>query len=245
MAHLKLHPMRPTLTNSLPLSLLFVLACGGGSLVSTDAATDGVVDSGLDVAEQDTAPQDTGLDSASEDAAQDASTDAPADVPDDVEGVGPANATGRLTPDARELYDLMMAYRATEGLPSIPVSIALSQVAQSHVWDSNTNMPAGGSCNLHSWSDTSPWTGCCYTSDHAQAECMWRKPREFTSYTGNGYEISASGTSDPERALQLWQGSSGHDDVIMNRGIWDAPWGAIGLAIEGGSAHVWFGREAE
>lgn len=57
----------------------------------------------------------------------------------------------------------------------------------------------GGECNLHSWSNNGYglWNGCCYTSNHAAASCMWDKPREISGgiFTGNGYENSASGTT--------------------------------------------------
>ena len=56
-------------------------------------------------------------------------------------------------------------------------------------------------CNLHSWSDKGPWSACCYTPDHAQAQCMWDKPSELTNYPGNGYEISAAGYDSAQAAL--------------------------------------------
>jgi hypothetical protein len=65
----------------------------------------------------------------------------------------------------------------------------------------NANGAFQGDCNMHSWSDKgfNVWNSCCYTSDHAEAECMWDKPREITfgSFTGFGYENAAkSGEGD-------------------------------------------------
>jgi uncharacterized protein YkwD len=76
---------------------------------------------------------------------------------------------------------------------------------------------------------------------------MWDKPRELTSYKGNGYEISygihgASVTADG--ALEGWKKSSEHNAVIINKGIWsDSNWNAIGVGISKGYAVVWFGKE--
>ena len=76
---------------------------------------------------------------------------------------------------------------------------------------------------------------------------MWDKPDELTVYTGNGYEIShgGSGTVSPTSALNGWKNSSGHNDVILNQGIWTTPWGAMGVGIDGSYAHVWFGHQAD
>lgn len=149
-----------------------------------------------------------------------------------------------LTEQEKELYDLVMAYRKKAGLPAIPVSKSLTKVAHMHANDLVKNRPVTDECNLHSWSDQGDWTPCCYTRDHAQAQAMWDKPRELTSYTGNGFEIShsSSGNATPEGALKSWQSSSSHDDVIMNRGIWKKhKWQAIGIAIKGNYAMIWFG----
>ncbi len=153
-----------------------------------------------------------------------------------------------LTEQEQQLYDLVMAYRKKAGLPAIPVSKSLTKVAHMHANDLVKNNPVHGECNLHSWSDQGDWTPCCYTSDHAQARAMWDKPRELTSYTGNGYEISHqhSAMATPEGALKSWQNSSAHDDVIMNRGIWKKhKWQAIGIAIKGNYAMIWFGDLAD
>lgn len=158
-----------------------------------------------------------------------------------------------LSSEEQKLYDLMMAYRKKKGLPEIPVSPSLTIVAQTHVRDLCENRPDQGDCNSHSWSDKGQWSPCCYTPDHAQAECMWNKPRELTSYQGYGFEI-ACGSSDPlyasfvmtaEYALESWKGSPGHNAVIINANSWDEPWQAIGIGIYKGFAVAWFGNEPD
>ena len=78
---------------------------------------------------------------------------------------------------------------------------------------------------------------------------MWRKPTELSVYTDYGFEISygASGARiTPEGALAAWQGSSGHNAVILNEGTWASwPWNAMGVGIDDGFANVWFGTATD
>ncbi len=108
--------------------------------------------------------------------------------------------SGDCTAIGVELVNAVNAYRAENGLPAIPLSPSLCFVANAHVGDLSANAPhAAPGCNLHSWSDQGTWTSCCYTSDHAQAACMWDKPGQLTSYPGPGYENAASGVSTAAR----------------------------------------------
>lgn len=152
--------------------------------------------------------------------------------------------TAQLTPEEQRLYELVMEYRASKNLPSIPISPALTFVAHTHVRDLTAHPPTG-ECNLHSWSEYGDWTPCCYTADHAEAENMWNKPRELTSYIGNGYEIAFwhSEKATPEAALEGWKSSAGHNRVIVNLNIWkNITWRAIGIGIYGNYAVIWFGE---
>lgn len=152
-----------------------------------------------------------------------------------------------------ELYELIMQYRAENGLPRIPLSASLTYVAQTHAKDVYTyydEIPRG--CNPHSWSGHGSWTKCDYYPDHRNGAGMWSKPRELTPYKGNGFEIStyytppSSGTMTPQGALSSWKSSSAHNAVILNQGIWyDNDWQAIGIGIYRGYACVWFGEEKD
>ena len=153
-----------------------------------------------------------------------------------------------ITSEEQKLYDLIMAYRTEKGLPQIPMSKSLSYVAHQHAWDLEVNQPVKGNCNMHSWSSKGPWTACCYTPDHKNAKGMWEKPKELTTYTGNGYEISCSGSDEltAEESLASWKQSVHHNNVIINEDIWKKhTWNAIGIAIKGKYAVVWFGKEAD
>ena len=153
-----------------------------------------------------------------------------------------------VTTEEMELYKLIMAYRKQEKLSKIPLSKSLSYVAHQHAWDLQNNNPNNEKCNLHSWSNKGPWSSCCYTPDHKQALCMWSKPREITTYKGDGFEIS-SWSSEPMKAadaLEIWKNSEHHNNVILNKDIWaDAKWNAIGIAINGSYAVVWFGKDTD
>jgi uncharacterized protein YkwD len=145
----------------------------------------------------------------------------------------------QLSQEEQSLYNLIMQYRKTKNLPPIPLSPSLTIVAQTHAHDLADNNPDQGRCNLHSWSNKGSWSACCYTDDHAKAQCMW--------YKGNGYEISAWSSDDisASKALDLWKSSPGHHAVIINSGIWNSSWQAIGIGIYGGYALVWFGNEPD
>lgn len=150
-----------------------------------------------------------------------------------------------LSSEEKKLYDLMMAYRKTKGLESIPLSAKLTQVAQVHAKDLAENHdPTQERCNLHSWSKKGNWESCCYTNDHKQAACMWNKPREIADYQSNGYEISYyfSAGADAESGLDGWKQSTGHNQMIINDGIWKKiKWNAIGIGFYKAYGVVWFG----
>ena len=151
-----------------------------------------------------------------------------------------------------KLYYIINAYRESQGLQKLSFSKSLTTVARTHVSDSNTYTPEnqrdsrGMQGNLHSWSNHGSWTPVVYTSDHEYAANMWSKPRELTSYTGNGYEISSwsGGNITPEDALDLWKNSSGHNAVMTTQGNW-SDLKTMGVAIDGKYAHVWFGSAAD
>ncbi len=154
-----------------------------------------------------------------------------------------------LQPEEQKLYNLIMQYRQQAGLPAIPVSPSLTFVAQTHAKDLKENYKVNNTCNFHSWSDKGSWTPVCYTGDHAQAKLMWNKPAELTKYKGSGFEIAfgsyEGSVATAETSLNSWKGSDGHNNVILNKGIWNEKWNAIGIGMVGNYAVVWFGNEAD
>lgn len=170
-------------------------------------------------------------------------------VPD----AGPAIPTqppGEFTAEAQQLCALVNGYRQQRGLAPVALSRTLMRVAGAHVSDLTRHPEISRApCNLHSWSNDGTWTPCCYTEDHAQAQCMWNKPRELGggTYQGDGFEIAAFGDITPQQALELWQSSPPHHEVMLNAGIWTdpSPWPAMGCGLQGAYAVVWFGNQAD
>jgi Cysteine-rich secretory protein family len=150
-----------------------------------------------------------------------------------------------LSAQEQELYNLIMQYRASIGLPSIPISRCLTYVAQTHANDTK-NYPPIGMCGMHSWSSNGPWQAVCYSPEEAAK--MRSKPRELTPYSEDGYEVSSSGRDGTTEILNGWKDSPGHNAVIINKNNWaNYQWKAIGIGIRGDNniAHVWFGVEPD
>ncbi len=147
-----------------------------------------------------------------------------------------------LEPEEQKLYDLINKYRAENGLAPIPLSSSLTLVANRHVLDLDKNI---GDLT-HAWSD------CPYdASDPSTYRCMWNAPQRLgTAYKGNGYENAHGGSggyrATAESAFRSWRGSSDHNAVILNQGMWkDTQWRALGIGIYQGYAVLWFGEEVD
>lgn len=163
-----------------------------------------------------------------------------------------ANTADCLNPQEAALADLVNDYRQQNGLARVPISFSLSSVGQWHVWDLESNGAWHDACNLHSWSNARPtlWDPMCYTADHTQAAQMWNKPRQIThgAYNSAGYENSAwsGGTITPGGALNMWMASAGHNQVILNLGMWSGQtWRAMGVGVSQHFAVLWFGNLAD
>ncbi|MDG2989422.1 CAP domain-containing protein [Candidatus Synechococcus calcipolaris G9] len=146
----------------------------------------------------------------------------------------------QIDPEEQNLYTLINEYRDRHGLPPIPLSPALNQVANRHILDLVHNV----GYLTHGWSD------CPYhASQPATYACMWNAPQRLgTTYPGNGYENAYEG---PRKAtatgtLATWQQSHLHRAVILNEGIWATKtWQALGIGIYEKYAVVWFGEEVD
>lgn len=153
-----------------------------------------------------------------------------------------------LTHEETKLYNIIMEYRATRGLPKIPLSKSLTFVAKTHLKDLIKNKPDTCGCNPHSWSDRGNWTPVCYTSDHKLAEYARIKAKELTNYSGYSYEIATKITPahikmTAAEAIDGFKNSPPHNAAIMNLNNWnDNEWKAIGIAIDANYACVWFGE---
>ena len=155
-----------------------------------------------------------------------------------------------LSAEERKLYEIMMDYRKSKGLETIPLSAKLTKVAQTHARDlmANYKFDPNNKCNPHSWSKKGKWSACCYTGDHKQAKCMWDKPKEIAGYESSGYEIAywSSRGATAEEGLDGWKKSPAHNPMIINEGTWSkAKWKAIGVGFYGEYGIVWFGEKSD
>lgn len=158
-----------------------------------------------------------------------------------------------VTPTDTSLAILINEYRKEKKLPKVAISLSLTYVAQLHARDLMLHYQQSSRCTLHSWSDDGPWSPCCYSPDHRKASCMWKKPRELTTYSGDGYEIAFYSTypySSPANfasdILKGWKKSNAHNEIIINRGKWNkSTWKAMGIGVYGNYAVVWFGELAD
>ena len=164
-------------------------------------------------------------------------------------------ATGAL---GKRLFDLLNQYRAKNGKAAHPYSRTMGATAAAHVLDLQQHPEIdSGVCIPHSWSRYGGllWTGCCYTIDAAQADCMWRKPREISAglgminYTGNGYEIALRGFegNTPEQVMEAFVNSPPHRAVMLSQSGWQFldTHPAMGAAMLGKYSVVWFGDASD
>ncbi len=157
------------------------------------------------------------------------------------------DASNCVSAEEKKLYDLIMQYRKSLNLPAIPLSAALTLVAQTHARDLSENykFDVKNKCNPHSWSQKGKWTSCCYTNDHKKASCMWTKPQEIAGYSGNGFEIAyySSLGANAQEGIDGWKISDGHNPLLVNSGTWEkVKWEAIGIGIYKEYGLVWFGE---
>jgi len=172
-------------------------------------------------------------------------------------GMSPSDSIDDLCLSANEksLFEQINFVRNESGLSDVSLSRNLTIVAKLHAADLQENKPYDEKlCNPHSWSDQGVWKACCYRPDHSNAECMWKKPAEITDYEGDGYEIVAFWMSGEDlsqeishdTALRMWLDSPGHSNVILNKmSFAEVEWNAVGIAITGNYASVWFGVEKD
>ena len=137
------------------------------------------------------------------------------------------------------------------------------KVARTHINDLNMNFDydnppvdaRGIKGNMHSWSDKGNWTPVVYTDDHEYGHLTRIKPKEIAGYNQGGVEVAASGFMiTPQRALELWKNSPGHNDTILSQNAWSDPTpeqiedgfsglSNMGVAINGEYACIWFSRD--
>lgn len=164
-----------------------------------------------------------------------------------------------LSAKEKELIKLVNDYREQHGKKRLKVSKSLMKVARTHINDLNMNFDMdnppvdarGIKGNMHSWSDKGNWTPVVYTKDHKHDKLTKIKPKEIAGYDQTGYEVAVNGFMiTPQRALEKWKNSPGHNDTILSQNGWDptpeeidrsfTPLSNMGVAINGKYACIWF-----
>ncbi|MDJ1173063.1 CAP domain-containing protein [Roseofilum capinflatum] len=152
-----------------------------------------------------------------------------------------------LEPEEQKLYTLINEYRGQNGLPAIPLSNALTLVANRHVQDvaENLQITIGDSRNPHSWS----W-GAYDPDNESTYPNIWEAPQRLqTGYPGNGYEnffLTSAPLATAEQAFNSWINSPDHNATILNQGDWQRfSWDALGVGLYEGYGALWFGDEPD
>lgn len=153
-----------------------------------------------------------------------------------------------MSADEMKLASLINNLRKQNRLPEIPLSVSLTFVAKTHVADLQTNKPDTSICNSASWSDKGRWSPCCFNSYVLKYECMWDKPKELTSYTYRGYELSyfEEGIVNVDSVFKLWNSTTAARDMLLTREDHaDKKWLAMGIGISENYVSIWFGQRPD
>ena len=147
-----------------------------------------------------------------------------------------------------KLAELINAFRKANRKPVLPLSSALSFVAQTHINDLQENRPDTSICLTASWSDKGKWTACCYNKYIVNQECMWAKPKELTSYPFRGYELSyfQEELIIVDSVFKVWMKSEDTRDMLLTSGNYSAKkWETMGVGVGDNYVSVWFGQRAD
>lgn len=137
-------------------------------------------------------------------------------------------------------------FRKQNDLNVLPVSAALSYVADVHVKDLYLHYNPLGDCNLLSWSDGGRWKECCASGE--DYDCMHGKPAELTQYRGKGYELVYYQNTQVTSGLAFnaWKENASAKNMILQQGKYeDKNWQALGVALFDGYASIWFGESTD
>lgn len=142
-----------------------------------------------------------------------------------------------ISPTERELYKIVNEYRVQNNLPQIPISEALSVLANRHLLDISLNIK----------SFTHGWSNCPYNiNDNDTWDCVFEAPKRLkVGYNDKGYENlyrNNGGNATPALALAAWKKSPMHNGLILNLENWkNIKFDAFGVAINGNLVALWFG----
>eukprot|EP01054_Gregarina_sp_Poly1_P009091 Gregarina_sp_Poly_1__9090@NODE_556_length_7542_cov_414_325351_g438_i0_p4_GENE_NODE_556_length_7542_cov_414_325351_g438_i0NODE_556_length_7542_cov_414_325351_g438_i0_p4_ORF_typecomplete_len224_score31_01CAP/PF00188_26/0_21_NODE_556_length_7542_cov_414_325351_g438_i015912262 len=146
-----------------------------------------------------------------------------------------------------EVLEALNKAREQKDLPPVQLGNAAQVVARVHLDAQDAGAIEEGCAALHSWTDgplfqTTKYKKCCYPKHY---DCMWNKPQQiWGEWVGFGYELSARYSKDwgaADELVSVFSESQDHSALIYNMGDWEGhPWTAVGVAVQGGLANLWF-----
>lgn len=148
----------------------------------------------------------------------------------------------------KQLFDKVNTLLDEYDKKPVKLSSSLSYVAKLHVNDLQENRPDTSICNLSSWSDKGDWTACCYNSYVPDQECMWKKPKELTTYPYRGYELVVYFEDEYtiDSVINLWSESKQVLDMLLTRGNFkEKKWVCMGVGMNEHYVSIWFGQRAD
>jgi hypothetical protein len=146
-------------------------------------------------------------------------------------------AGDEISSPEKELYQIVNEYRVQNDLSQVPLSETLSVVANRHLLDLVINVK----------SFTHGWSNCAYDmKDQKTWDCVFESPKRLNSgYSGKGYENlyrNKTGNASAILAIDAWKKSDIHNSLILNlKTFKDMKFDALGIAINGQYAALWFG----
>ncbi len=153
-----------------------------------------------------------------------------------------------ITAGEKQLFDAINTLLKDYDKKPLKLSASLSYVARLHVDDLLNNRPDTSICNLSSWSDKGPWTPCCYNKYVRDPDCMWKKPKELTTYPYRGYELAGyfQGEFTPDSVMELWSSQKEVLDMLLTRGNYSKKtWVVMGIGMNSRYVSVWFGQRPD
>ena len=153
-----------------------------------------------------------------------------------------------ISPGEKTLFDAINTLLTDYDKKPLKLSASLSYVARLHVDDLLKNRPDTSICNLSSWSDKGHWTPCCYNKYVPDPECMWKKPKELTTYPYRGYEMVGYFEDEftPDSVIQLWASQKEVLDMLLTHGNYSKKtWVVMGIGMNSHYVSVWFGQRPD
>ena len=153
-----------------------------------------------------------------------------------------------ISPEERTLFDAINTLLADYDKKPLKLSASLSYVARLHVDDLLKNRPDTSVCNLSSWSDKGTWTPCCYNKYVRDPDCMWKKPKELTTYPYRGYELAGYFEDEftPDSVIALWASQKEVLDMLLTNGNYSKKtWVVMGIGMNSHYVSVWFGQRPD